>query len=177
MFEIAWSELFIVLVVAIIVVGPKELPGMLRALGRMLGKLRRQADDFRRQFDESMKDVGGEDLQRELNELRRNNPLNEIRNTIEEAAREATKPVLPTPDAYVHKPEEPPVLRDTFADPGISAAPPPPAIPAPAEGGEVAPTPLPAPEPAPVKETAAVKEPAVTPGHEPVINGQHRPLS
>ena len=96
MFEIAWSELFIVLVVAIIVVGPKELPGMLRALGRMLGKLRRQADDFRRQFDESMKDVGGEDLQRELNELRRHNPLNEIRNTIEDAAREATKPVEQT---------------------------------------------------------------------------------
>jgi sec-independent protein translocase protein TatB len=179
MFEIAWSELFIVLVVAIIVVGPKELPGMLRALGRMLGKLRRQADDFRRQFDESMKDVGGEDLQRELNELRRHNPLNDIRNNIEDAAREVSKPVLPTPDAYVNKPEEPPLAHENYAEPGVSAAPPPPAIPAPAEGGDAAPTPLPAPaaEPAPVKETAAAKEPAVTPGHEPVINGQHRPLS
>jgi len=179
MFEIAWSELFIVLVVAIIVVGPKELPGMLRAFGRIIGKLRRQADDFRRQFDESMKDVGGEDLQRELNELRRHNPLNEIRNTIEEAAREATKPVLPTPESYVGKPEEPPVVHETYAEPGVSAAPPTPAIPA-SPGGEAAPAPSspPAAEPAPASEAAAAaKEPAVTPGHEPVINGQHRPLS
>jgi sec-independent protein translocase protein TatB len=173
MFEIAWSELFIVLIVAIIVVGPKELPGMLRGFGRVLGKLRRQADDFRRQFDESMKDVGGEDLQRELNELRRHNPLNEIRNTIEDAAREATRPVLPTPESYVNKPEEPPVGLGTTTEPEPA---PPPALPPSAEG---APAPSATPEAAPAKEAAAPakEQPSVTPGHEPVINGQHRPLS
>ena len=175
MFEIAWSELLLVLIVAIVVVGPKELPGMLRAFGRMMGKLRRQADDFRRQFDDSMRDVGGEDLQKELNELRRNNPLNDIRNTIEDAAREATKPVLPTPESYVGKPEEPPVGHETFTGPDAASQPPPVSPPA----AEVAPAPSAVPEPVPSKEAAAPanEQPAVSPGHEPVINGQHRPLS
>lgn len=94
MFDIAWSELLIVAIVAIVVVGPKELPGLLRTFGRMIGKLRRHADEFRRQFDESMREAGGEDLKRELDQLRYNNPLNEIRNTIENAAREVTHPPL-----------------------------------------------------------------------------------
>lgn len=93
MFEIAWSELFLVIVVAIIVVGPKELPGLLRTMGRIVGKLRRTAEDFRRHFDDSMREAGGEDLKRELDQLRLHNPLNDIRNTIEEAAREATHPI------------------------------------------------------------------------------------
>jgi sec-independent protein translocase protein TatB len=171
MFEIAWSELFIILVVAIIVVGPKELPGMLRGLGRIIGKLRRSADDFRRQFDESMREAGGEDLHRELNELRRHNPLNEIRNTIEEAAREATQPKLPAPESYVDKPEEPPVPHETPAEQGAKPAPQP-AIPA--TPAEAAPNPA-TPGPAPAKEPQAT--PAASPGHEPLINGQHRPLS
>jgi sec-independent protein translocase protein TatB len=92
MFGVEWSELLIVLIVAIIVVGPKELPGLMRTAGRMLGKLRRTAEDFRRQFDEAVKEAGGEDLQREMNALRQHNPLNQIRNSIEEAARDAYTP-------------------------------------------------------------------------------------
>ena len=69
MFDIAWSELLIVAIVAILVVGPKELPALLRTLGQMLGKLRRHADEFRRQFDEAVKDAGAEDLQREIRAL------------------------------------------------------------------------------------------------------------
>lgn len=169
MFEIAWSELFIVLIVAIIVVGPKELPGMLRAFGRIVGKLRRQADDFRRQFDESVREAGGEDITRELNELRRHNPLNQIRDTIEEAAREVSNPVSPTPQIHADKlgtPDEPPVVHETLTEPEAA-----PALPAPAAGT----TPPAAAAPAPAAEPA--KEPQVSPGHEPVINGQHRPLS
>jgi sec-independent protein translocase protein TatB len=179
MFEIAWSELFLVLIVAIIVVGPKELPGMLRTFGRMMGKLRRAADDFRRQFDESVREAGGEDLQRELAELRRNNPLNEIRNTIEEAARQAEAP-------------SPPRLPATEASTAAmaeasGAADPAPALPQGApRADETAPQvsespPAPASEPAPPSAPEPALSPkeasAPTPGHEPLINGQHRPLS
>ena len=171
MFEIAWSELFIVLVVAIIVVGPKELPGMLRAFGRIVGKLRRSADDFRRQFDDSMREAGGEDLQRELNELRRHNPLNEIRNTIEEAAREASQPKLPAPESYLDKPDEPPVTHETLTEPEPASGPQPSA---PAADAVAAPTPSAVPEPSPAKEPTSS---AASGGHEPLVNGQHRPLS
>jgi sec-independent protein translocase protein TatB len=172
MFEIAWSELLLVLIVAIVVVGPKELPGMLRTFGRMMGKLRRSADDFRRQFDESVRDAGGEDLQRELNELRRNNPLNEIRNTIEQAAREASEPPrLPTPESYLGKPEETPAVSESSTTSDKAAALPSAETAAPAiDAPQLKPT---APEAAiPPKDQAAA-----SPGHEPVINGQHRPLN
>jgi sec-independent protein translocase protein TatB len=171
MFEIAWSELFIVLIVAIIVVGPKELPGMLRGFGRIIGKLRRSADDFRRQFEESMREAGGDDLTRELNELRRHNPLNEIRNTIEDAAREVSNPSLASPASSGDKPSssaEPPAIHETFTEPEVR-----PELPAPAAQA-APPAPPPSPEPAPAEPA---KEPQVTPGHGPVVNGQHRPLS
>lgn len=97
MFDIAWSELLLVIVVAILVVGPKELPGALRALGRVIGKLRRTADEFRRQFEDTIRDTGAEELQREINQLRYNNPLTEIRDSLEEAARDADEKALQPP--------------------------------------------------------------------------------
>lgn len=92
MFDVAWSELLLVAVVAILVVGPKELPGMLRSLGRMLGKLRRTADEFRRHFDDAVREAGGEELQREIKSLKQNNPLNQIRSSIEDAAKDVSAP-------------------------------------------------------------------------------------
>jgi sec-independent protein translocase protein TatB len=89
-FDFSWSEIFVVVIVAVVVIGPKELPKALRALGRIIGKLRRTADEFRRHFDETMREAGAEDLQREIHELRYNNPISEIRNTVENAARDMT---------------------------------------------------------------------------------------
>ena len=175
MFEVAWSELLLVLVVAIVVVGPKELPGMLRTFGRMMGKLRRSADDFRRQFDESMREAGGDDLQRELHELRRNNPLNEIRNTIEQAAREASEPPrLPASDTHLANPEEPSVVPETPVAPETLVEP---EKPAPVAAAATPPAAELAPKA--VSETpASPKDQAVaSPGHEHLINGQHRPLN
>jgi sec-independent protein translocase protein TatB len=183
MFEIAWSELFVVLVVAIIVVGPKDLPVMLRTFGRMIGKLRRSADDFRRQFDESMREAGGDDLQRELAELRRNNPLNEIRNTIEQAARDATEPPrLPTPEASQSTPQAAPVVHETLPEASAAVIPPAPDTSA-APVAETAPVPAsipvaePAPKPSPETPVPPKEQAVATPGHEHVLNGQHRPLN
>ncbi len=63
MFDIAWSELLLIAVVALIFIGPKELPAVLHKLGMMTAKLRRAADDFRRQFEDSMRESGYGDLQ------------------------------------------------------------------------------------------------------------------
>jgi len=54
MLDIGWSELLVVAIVAIVVVGPKELPKLMRTFGFYAGKLRRAASDFQRQFDEAM---------------------------------------------------------------------------------------------------------------------------
>ena len=56
MFDIGWSELLVIAVVAIIVVGPKELPRLMRTFGHYVSKLRRMAADFQRQFEEAVRD-------------------------------------------------------------------------------------------------------------------------
>lgn len=121
MFDVSWSELLLVAVVAILVVGPKELPGMLRSLGRMLGKLRRTADEFRKHFDEAVRDVGGEEFQREMKSLKQNNPLNQIRSSIEDAAKDVnTTPKSKTESAKSEQPD-----NEAYDDLG----PPPPPLP------------------------------------------------
>ena len=57
MFDIGWSELVVVGVVALIVIGPKELPGVLRNVGKAAGKLRTMAGEFRSQFDDAMREA------------------------------------------------------------------------------------------------------------------------
>jgi sec-independent protein translocase protein TatB len=57
MFDIGWSELLVIVVVAIVVVGPKELPKLMGTFGHYAGKLRRAAGDFQRQFNEAMRET------------------------------------------------------------------------------------------------------------------------
>ena len=66
MFDIGWSELLIFAVVTLILVGPKELPVLMRTVGRYAGMVRRHADEFRRQFDAAMQDAEIDQMQAEL---------------------------------------------------------------------------------------------------------------
>lgn len=71
MFDINWSELLILAVVALIVVGPKELPVLLRTLGRYAGMARRQAAEFRSHFDDAMREAEMAELREEMESVRR----------------------------------------------------------------------------------------------------------
>lgn len=66
MFDIGWSELLIIGVMALIVVGPKELPGLLRTLGRYVGVIRRQAMEFRQQFDDVLRDTEIDQIRQDM---------------------------------------------------------------------------------------------------------------
>ncbi|MEO1609250.1 MAG: Sec-independent protein translocase protein TatB [Pseudomonadota bacterium] len=70
MLDLGWSELLVIAAVALIVVGPKELPGMLRTIGKFMRVIRQQANEFRNQFDEVIKDTEFEDVRKEFQELR-----------------------------------------------------------------------------------------------------------
>lgn len=52
MFDIGWTEMVVLGVIALLVLGPKELPGLLRTIGRFVGRFRDVASDFRRQMDD-----------------------------------------------------------------------------------------------------------------------------
>lgn len=85
MFDIGWTELLVIAVVAILVVGPKDLPNMLRTLGRYAGKLRRTAGEFRDQFDEAMRESDLDDLRSTISEVDKYNPVSRVRNAVTES--------------------------------------------------------------------------------------------
>jgi sec-independent protein translocase protein TatB len=69
MFDIGWGELLLIGIVALIAIGPKELPGALRTLGQWMGKLRRMASEFQGQFHEAMREAELADLKKQVDEM------------------------------------------------------------------------------------------------------------
>ncbi|EEY29879.1 twin-arginine translocation protein [Brucella suis bv. 5 str. 513] len=74
MFDIAWSELLIIAIVMIVVVGPKDLPKMLRAFGKATARMRTTANEFRHQFNEALKEAELEDVKTIIDEARSLDP-------------------------------------------------------------------------------------------------------
>src|SRR5262245_58782733 len=69
MFDIAWSELLVIIVVALVVVGPKDLPKLMRTAGQWAGRARAMADQFRRSFDDIARQSELDELRAEVNRL------------------------------------------------------------------------------------------------------------
>jgi len=78
MFDISWGELLIVMVVALVVVGPKDLPKLMRKAGQWLGRARAMADQFRKSFDEMARQAELDELRAEVERLKSDRPLSEI---------------------------------------------------------------------------------------------------
>lgn len=70
MFDLGWSKLIIIAMLAIVVVGPKDLPALLRTIGKFVSQIRRQADEFRRQFDEAMRETELDQIRKDVEEIK-----------------------------------------------------------------------------------------------------------
>lgn len=157
MFEIGWSEMLVIAVVLIVVVGPKDLPKMLRTFGKTVAKLRGMAGDFQKQFNEALKEAELDGVKKSIDDIRGLNPMNDIKkslNPFEKAAADvragldkALKPDAPTPASPVAHTAEP--LK---AGPDVMPAGPAPELSTSAPAGLVATNP---PEPTPSTLTAA----------------------
>ena len=138
MFDIGWRELVVIGIVALIAIGPKELPGALRTAGQWIGKVRRMAGEFQGQFQEAMREAEMADLKKQVDEITTAatsfDPLATANKEIEKAVSDATTPATP--------PLEP---AAPSTEPGATP-------PAPETGAASVPAPevtIPAPEPAP----------------------------
>ena len=100
MFDIGWSELVVIAVVALVAIGPKELPGVLRSVGQWMTKIRRMASEFQGQFQEAMREAEMADLKKqaeELNDAARN--LTQNFDPFDYVPKEEAKPTAPAADA------------------------------------------------------------------------------
>ncbi|MBD9372156.1 twin-arginine translocase subunit TatB [Rhizobium sp. ARZ01] len=82
MLEVGWTEILVIAIVLIIVVGPKDLPQMLRTFGRMVTKLRGMAGEFRQQFDEALREADLDDVRKTISDAQSLNPMNAIRDAV-----------------------------------------------------------------------------------------------
>jgi len=87
MFDISWSEFLLIGVVALIVIGPKELPGVLRTLGQYTRKVRSMASEFQGQFQEAMREAEMADLKKQVDDMAQDlkdfDPLKEVKSDVE----------------------------------------------------------------------------------------------
>jgi sec-independent protein translocase protein TatB len=171
MFDISWGKLVIIGVVALLVIGPKELPAVLRQLGQAMAKIRRMAAEFQGQFQEAMREAEMADLKKSFDEttagLQSTFDTTDIKNELEKMIQDpvgttpgaenvaaappsdptATAPEIPpsapTVDISVPMPElpPPPETKDF-----LEAAPAAPAVSPPAASAAPEPKPVAAPE-------------------------------
>jgi sec-independent protein translocase protein TatB len=102
--SLGFNEIVILGILALIVVGPKDLPLLFRKIGRWTAKLRGMAQEFRTGFDELARQAELDELKREVDALRRTTSLKEIRSeltkplpTLEDYAGIKAQPAIPAP--------------------------------------------------------------------------------
>lgn len=113
MFDIGWSELVVIGIVALIVIGPKELPGVLRMMGQWMGKIRRMASEFQGQFQEAMREAEMADLKKQVDQLSSSardftanfDPLSDVKNEVSQAGKMLSDPVPTSPATDAVKPD------------------------------------------------------------------------
>jgi sec-independent protein translocase protein TatB len=136
MFDFSWSELLLIGMVALIFIGPKELPGVLRTLGQWMSKVRRMAGDFQNQFHDAMREAELADLKKEVDDMAAQaanysnfDPLADVRKEMESAQRDiegavADKPAARSPAAGEPTGPAPPAtdVAETVSHPPASLA-------------------------------------------------------
>lgn len=87
MFEIGWSEILVIAVVAIVVFPSKDLPKLLRTVGQTVGRLRRMAGDFQSQFSQALREaereIDMEETRQQVQSLKDANPLKDLRSALD----------------------------------------------------------------------------------------------
>ncbi|MCB2097488.1 MAG: Sec-independent protein translocase protein TatB [Parvularculaceae bacterium] len=87
--QIGFFEIVLVAVIALIVVGPKDLPRLMRLAGRVVAQARRMAGEFTAAFNQMARETEMEEMRREIEALKRDNVFADAKRSIEDA----TKPV------------------------------------------------------------------------------------
>jgi sec-independent protein translocase protein TatB len=108
MFDIfSWQHLSIMLIVALVVVGPKDLPRLMNMAGKWASKARAMAGEFRKSFDEMARESELSELRKEIDDLKKNNPLTEMVSSMTNASADISGAVQAEPAASAPASSEP----------------------------------------------------------------------
>ena len=106
MFDISWTEFLLIGIVALIVIGPKELPAVMRSLGQWTRKIRSLAADFQNQFHEAMREAEMADLKKQVDDMASDiksyDPLKDVRTDVEAIGKDLDESVK-SPDKAADK--------------------------------------------------------------------------
>ena len=135
MFDIGWSELIVIAVVALIAIGPKELPGVLRMVGQWVAKAKRMAGDFQGQFNEAMREAEMADIKKTFDDaagmakgLSPTNLLTSLATDVQDAVKidtplmTPTTPEPPTPVTFVEAEAHTPAPNEAAPSPDAKAS-------------------------------------------------------
>ncbi|MBL8569756.1 MAG: twin-arginine translocase subunit TatB [Phreatobacter sp.] len=159
MFELSWGEIALIGIVALIVIGPKELPGLLRGMGQALAKLRRMASDFQYQFNQALQEAEVDKVKSSINSVTDGintsstfNPIDYARDQIKSAVDDVKGTTAPTADPVIGPPKPDPLATAIPAPPSYSVDP-----------ESIQKAFAPTPPPSPFSATASPAEPAAAP--------------
>ena len=158
MFDIAWSEMVLIGAVALVVIGPKDLPKALRTVGQTIGRVRRMASEFQGQFNEAMREAELADLKKQVED---------VGGSVSNSLNTDFKPIDSLKDFETAKPDAPTPAEAALkeAEAKLASLPPPEPLP---------PVQIDAPKPAdkPKRARKAVAEPAA-----PVVDAPAAPVA
>jgi sec-independent protein translocase protein TatB len=129
MIDLAWSEIALIAVVALVVIGPKDLPEAVRGVARGIQKLRRMAGEFRSQADELVREANLDELRQQIHDIRNFNVRDEFEKTVDKDGslrRSFDDPLRDTyapPPAYTPPPPSPAAMEGAGAPAGAADAP------------------------------------------------------
>lgn len=124
MFDVGWSEMAVILMVALIVIGPKDLPRVARTVGKWTAKARGMAREFQRSLDDMAREAELQDLKAEMDKLSRTDVRHRIEETIDPDG--ALRRGLAPPTDFAEPPVPPAALPSSAetAPPAPAVAPP-----------------------------------------------------
>ncbi|HEY0107525.1 MAG TPA: Sec-independent protein translocase protein TatB [Rhizomicrobium sp.] len=107
MLDFSWSHILLFLIIALVVVGPKDLPRLMRIIGQWMGKARAMADQFRKSFDDMARQAELDELRKEIDNLRSERPLADLERELHQSILpDDMRGHVPPPQAVSAVPEE-----------------------------------------------------------------------
>ena len=135
MFDFSWGELLLIGIVALVAIGPKELPGVLRTLGQWTAKLRRMAAEFQNQFQEAMREAEMADLKKQVDEVTSQaksyanfDPVGDVRRELESTQHQIERAITEKPAVEASNPVstsdavDAPTVTPAGSEPAVAAS-------------------------------------------------------